>query len=1748
MDTIDLSIIGELRLNSIDHILADIHSLRTGLIWSIGKGLLGDVGDLDFSGLTVDDADSTALQRSNGDYKVISGLLLFISENAGTLSKAAYGLNGGNGISLGLISSFLDLGEVGDMLNDIPSMLVGLVFDLLIYGSYGYDMDTADIKDAKSTLTATYPEMDTLDEMLPNAIYNLLTKPQEYTYEGEGASAVKVWDMDSVIMPDLKLTAADINPLSKSFFQILDTAAQIAIDEIAVPALNNNLKKALMEAVEADLNEIDYATLPADVKTDFDNTDAYVSYFAYDRMKKSGGAWYYTTLESEPVIDATTGLPEVDEDGNEISEKVRKYFKVNMAAGNEFASLINWDWEFVGSDVEPTGNQVPLIYQDVCVDGVFVAGLNGIIGIVYDNALTDEAKADFIAKAQTIDPEYTGWKNDNGNEDLMINVEYLTKYILTSFGERIFGSTSKYAHYEWEDVQDLTILDLIAMIGPEFFEDALPQIILPKNADGTYAFHEGVQLWEFAAIVLRELMTGIAPQVNYDQYIFVNGDVTSKDDRLFIEQDAETWFNILLNMGTDLGLIYLQQITNFNDFCLEQFGADFSLDGYVTNGIAGADEAHWQTSLNYAILWAVDYIGSVRSTGVLNGITYDAVNAIAHPFDKISFIFNKLLPLGFVGDGTYTSETYDLDAALLVEGVKEFLSTFDLNIILKLLGRNQESSYNLLDDASLGTAVLDLVNDILGLVFGNTILQNVNATGTVSTQSVDNVISQAALKVTVQNLLTGLNSRKDAILMNALPVVGKLIKGWGTEQNFQNPVHNVPTHINVEDTGCSYWYETSEPDCEGNVTYTIKEKDALSFSVRNGSNGMWRHYVDKEGTGHQDEQYKIQLTGVEFFNYDGSATSYIHSINVDTSVVDYGGSVNFSFKVGSIATPDSQTAGSGSAVPAQGVVQKMKIGYKVFVEDGSALLNGKTFYDESYVWLSRSANDEMTNYEASSKSYESHVFSPAYVPYNEEDPQETLDYIKNLGIGEFWRENVTLGSAQDHKIEVQSSPDTDGFTLSNVSASLKNEDIQSVRIRLFDTYTAVVLKSDGSQSSTFAVNGAVPSVDTFVQNVTPAEVNSEAGASSSWTVGLRTKNDDLDGAPVVLKYYNAEYRDMLIDLVNSENNAQRVASDYKHAYNASATVEASEALVNVDVPASESESGEFELRETNFAVGANGVTVINCKQAWDTYYAALQNALRAGLQEWNPASVFNFRDLYNALRVAVNDLEYCTATAEDGAATLGTSVDALEDQLRDAQARTTDNYNHTDYRMYRHNRFNDARNDANWYITLKDDASPANVAAIDQYFDYSWMEENDFRELVGAHTVKYGDHAGETIAANEYQTYLLALLETFEEEEIAGKKQWLNDRKKEYANLNELDLAMTSNYLEITEDRLLRRTYIGEDGSGVIYKQLNDEITSAQNMIGTTNNGRYTDGSWANYIEAYNDAVAAQNCGSQKQVFDAKYQLCVQRKNLVKVDEAGDYNELDALIANAQFALANVGLYNNTAKEIGQVLAELGMDPIVNTDGYDVQLFPGSALLVKDAAYGEKDQDKIDDAATALKEALARLKFKGLEVKDTVADKVLESSVLIEADDEAGIEEVSALVGFIEKETTETDAKSYFEVVANNLSGVSVDDVIVTNDKNFSVSYEGAEEFVGFAGTNSTVTFYTTYNGVKIPVATVKIVVHGDINGDGAVNVLDTTYAAMVEQGKTDLVETYLLAGDITGDDRALTENDYALIVNAALA
>ena len=85
-------------------------------------------------------------------------------------------------------------------------------------------------------------------------------------------------------------------------------------------------------------------------------------------------------------------------------------------------------------------------------------------------------------------------------------------------------------------------------------------------------------------------------------------------------------------------------------------------------------------------------------------------------------------------------------------------------------------------------------------------------------------------------------------------------------------------------------------------------------------------------------------------------------------------------------------------------------------------------------------------------------------------------------------------------------------------------------------------------------------------------------------------------------------------------------------------------------------------------------------------------------------------------------------------------------------------------------------------------------------------------------------------------------------------------------------------------------------------------------------------------------------------------------------------------------------------------------------------------------------------------------------------------------------------------------------------------------------------------GTNSVVTFYTVVDedlGIKIPVATVKIVVDGDINGDGAVDAIDGAQAHLVNADLAELEGCYLLAGDLDGSaDRKIEDADYIQVIN----
>jgi hypothetical protein len=828
------------------------------------------------------------------------------------------------------------------------------------------------------------------------------------------------------------------------------------------------------------------------------------------------------------------------------------------------------------------------------------------------------------------------------------------------------------------------------------------------------------------------------------------------------------------------------------------------------------------------------------------------------------------------------------------------------------------------------------------------------------------------------------------------------------------------------------------------------------------------------------------------------------------------------------------------------------------------MAGGKTFYTESYAYLNYNSSDagqEIFWNNDGSLTYAA-IYTPHYVPIS-----SATDYIPEIVTGKFGRDYKLFTSSQEGAITA-STATVDGLTFGNVSMKFSNSSGGRYfnDLKQFKTYTVQATNDKGESQSG---SGNALTINGSVNKAAWEATNKTSGSTSNWSITLKAKGKDNGPHTFTLRYYDDIAYNKLNSLAMSEMDALRLGS----GYNLTGKVYTNGVLESQNTT---DDKGETVLRETastttawiantdagkwagsytgadgtvytetvkEYAAsavtttdeeGENGyvtvdgekinvkkVTVIDCATAVNAYVPAFLEGVRGGVQAWNANSVWNLEALYEALYVAANDVGYCQKSAiqsvrEGKGDNLDATVDALKADLAASEALYSDAKDYTDYKMYRWNRYNDARDDAAYYINLKNDASNATVAEIDQTFPYTWINEDDLRALV---------------AGDKYEDFIIALLEDMDEEEREATAKWLEDRKAEYQTTQLLDVEMAINYLDRMGPRLLARDH------GVITTYLADEIASADNMVKAKS--AYTARSWAKYETAYNNAQAVLANPTQMTVFDAKYELMCCRNELVLVENEADYSELEALIAQATQALANANLYDNTNKELGQVLAELGYHDFENADGDMIQLFPGSALYVNKEPYAVDEQDAIDTAANELKEALARLKFKGLNISGANVS----TEVIVPGDEEAGIEAITASIARIAPELDAAAVKAAIGATASN-ANVTTDLITVSNDVHYTVD----TDLEGFTGTNATVTFYTLVGGVKVPVATVKVVVDADVNGDGVLDVLDGSLTELVSNERAELDGCYFLAANLDTASEEIVAADYAAVVNKILA
>lgn len=884
-----------------------------------GISTLADIAGQDVAKLKVDACKG--VKRSGGDLKVLKALLQFLADNVGGGANLQKVLIGGigekstdsqlgvggilwNGKALGISLGF-SLKEIVDgneiikgtgytlngLLKDIPGFLKYELFELLLKGSFAYTKDkVVDGVTYPNGDNKTYQESGTsslsLDDFANTAIYNLLTTPQSYKYEGEGEGAYKVWDANSIVSKsfaalDPTEAKALVNVNTNSLLGILDNVINIAYDEFGPTVLNNDAKKLLMQATGVDFIKLDNekdASLIATIKAAPDYVDVATAsdvssvknYLCNAQMWKVGGVWYFRDNVNVVQRDAD-GNALLDADGNEIVAKEDRFFKANVSGANEFYDIVNWDYKFVPGDID--------LKAMITENGSLFGSLNSLLYKVLVKAVNSD-----VLDVNTV------W-TDGANSNLNANLLRTAKYVLKNYTRRIFGKNSEFVDpangYKAtaafaQKVDSSSLIELVEYIGLPFFSDAMPQLILPEDGLGS---DNEAKLVKFGVSVIREFLTDITPDINYDSYIYTD---LGTGSRKYVNHTADEWINVLLNMGMDVAFEELRNITNFT--------AETPAQGITLE--------RWQGMLDTIILWAADYVGT-GSSSVLNGFDPNKIASIEGPFNKLSYILNTLLPLGFISGCETESYAFDVQAfydRVLMPLVKEF----DIEAVLSLFGRSN-THYNFLKDANVVKAVLDLLNSVLSLVTGNTLFAN--------TSSLNAAITGPNLATLLTNLLKGINNRRDDLLDNALPVVAIFISDWGGEQAISTPKASV-----------SDAYVGSN---DGSVSGR--------FKISGSTKGMWRSYVDASGTRQYDKQYSYEITRATFADLEGNALSNWSVSNLACKLGEASGAVK-----------EQEVTLNGTGIPVGGQIVTMKIFYKVLDEDGNQLGGQEFSIDKTF--------------------------------------------------------------------------------------------------------------------------------------------------------------------------------------------------------------------------------------------------------------------------------------------------------------------------------------------------------------------------------------------------------------------------------------------------------------------------------------------------------------------------------------------------------------------------------------------------------------------------------------------------------------------------------------------------------------------------------------------------------------------------------------------------------------------------------
>ena len=214
---VDLSILGELKLNSVNNAFADIHKLITGGAMTFFGWMLGDLNKLNVDAL---ETPRRATTQNTSDTTVMYALVTFLSDNKDIFGKAIDG-----SLNLGIAKSFVDLSDL-NVNQIVKEMLFEMVYpDLPVPEQVDNNTDTM------------------IQKLITDLIQGKLD-PETGEFDG--------------FAPEL-VPYIDIVNTTASAYDFVETLLQQAWNVIVVPLINTELKKVVREACGVVYDELNPA-------------------------------------------------------------------------------------------------------------------------------------------------------------------------------------------------------------------------------------------------------------------------------------------------------------------------------------------------------------------------------------------------------------------------------------------------------------------------------------------------------------------------------------------------------------------------------------------------------------------------------------------------------------------------------------------------------------------------------------------------------------------------------------------------------------------------------------------------------------------------------------------------------------------------------------------------------------------------------------------------------------------------------------------------------------------------------------------------------------------------------------------------------------------------------------------------------------------------------------------------------------------------------------------------------------------------------------------------------------------------------------------------------------------------------------------------------------------------------------------------------------------------------------------------